>query len=48
MIIYVIFKESLYKHIKFSDIIKGTPLPNDNTIKISGYADDTYLFIADN
>ena len=39
---------SLYRHIKSSDLIKGIPLPNDNTIKISGYADDTNIFIADN
>ena len=28
-------------------MIKGIPLPNNNTIKISGYADDTNILVAD-
>ena len=47
MLIYVLFKEALYKYIKSCSTIKGIPLPNDNTIKISGYADDTNLFTVD-
>ena len=44
MIIYVIFKEPLYKYIKSCNTIEGIQLPNNNLIKISGYADDTNLF----
>ena len=44
MLIYVIFKEALYKYIKSCSTIKSLPLPNDNIIKISGDADDTSLF----
>ena len=44
MIIYVIFKEPLYRYIKSCSTIEGIRLPNDNVIKISGYADDTNLF----
>ena len=47
MMIYVIFKEALYQYIKSCNTIKGIPLPNNNTLKISGYADDTNLFTMD-
>ena len=48
MILYVLFKESLYTYIKSCIGIKGIPLPNENELKISGYADDTNLFTIDN
>ena len=44
MILYVLFKESLYKYIKSCNTIEGIQLPNNHTLKISGYADDTNLF----
>ena len=47
MMIYVIFKEALYQYIKSYITIKGIQLPNNNTLKISGYADDTNLFTID-
>ena len=47
MMIYVIFKEALYRYIKSCSTIKGIQLPNDNSLKISGYADDTNLFTVD-
>merc|ERR1712240_670343 len=47
MILYVLFKESLYRYIKSCNTIKGIQLPNNNLLKISGYADDTNLFTVD-
>ena len=44
MMLYVLFKESLYRYIKSCSTIKGIQLPNDNILKISGYADDTNAF----
>ena len=43
MMIYVLFKEALYSRIKALDSIKGPELPNNNSLKILGYADDTNL-----
>ena len=48
MMLYVLFKEALYCYIKSCTVIKGIQLPNNNTLKISGYADDTNLFTIDN
>ena len=47
MLIYILFKEALYCYIKSCNTIKGIQLPNNNTLKISGYADDTNLFTMD-
>ena len=48
MMIYVLFKEALYSRIKALDSIKGPELPNNNSLKILGYADDTNLLLRDN
>ena len=48
MIVYVLFKEALYCHIKSLHSIKGPELPNGNSLKILGYADDTNLILRDN
>ena len=46
--LYIIFKESLYCYIKSCHTIKGIELPNNNSLKISGYADDTNMYTIDN
>ena len=48
MILYVLFKEALYCYIKSHNSIKGLEMPNNNTLKILGFADDTNLFLRDN
>ena len=48
MILYVLFKEALYSFIKANNSIKGPKLPNNNVLKILGFADDTNLFLRDN
>ena len=48
MIIYVLYKEALYSFIKSNNAIKGPQLPNNNSLKILGFADDTNLFLRDN
>ena len=47
MILYVLFKEALYCRIKSSQSIKSPYLPNNHSLKILGYADDTNLFLRD-
>ena len=47
-ILYVLFKEALYSHIKSKNSIISPDLPNNNSLKILGFADDTNLFVSDN
>ena len=48
MMLYVLFKEALYCHIKSNNLIKGPELPNDNSLKVLGFADDTNFLLRDN
>ena len=48
MMLYILFKESLYCYIKSCHTIKGIELPNNNSLKISGYADNTNMFTINN
>ena len=47
-ILYVLFKEALYSYIKSKSSIISPCLPNNKSLKILGFADDTNLFVSDN
>ena len=46
MILFIIYQEALYRLIKKTPRIKPLYLPNDQKIKLLGYADDSNVFIS--
>ena len=45
MILFIIYQEALYRLIKKSSLIRPLHLPNNKEIKLTGYADDSNVFI---
>ena len=45
MDLFVIYQEALYRLIKKSTLIWPLYLPNNKVIKLTGYSDDTHVFI---
>ena len=45
MILFIIYQEALYRLIKKSALIRPLHLPNNKEIKLTGYADDSNVFI---
>ena len=45
MILFIIYQEALYRLIKKSSLIWPLHLPNNKEIKLTGYADDSNVFI---
>ena len=45
MILFIIYQEALYRLIKKCTLIRPLYLPNNKVIKLTGYADDTNVFI---